>query len=133
MYSNEIKQQFLELRAQGLSLSAIAGQLNVSKSTLIEWGFELRRDLKNFKAIEHESLLERYRLTNVEKIKATATILERVRSELEKRTYEGVSTIKLIELSTHLEERAQHAVDSLILERKGVFSELAETGDTCEI
>ena len=40
MKEQEIVQQFIELRAQGLSFGKIAARLGVAKSTLINWSCE---------------------------------------------------------------------------------------------
>ncbi len=42
MHTNETKDRFIELRAQGLSLAKIASDLGVSKRTLVDWNHEFR-------------------------------------------------------------------------------------------
>lgn len=94
----EIKSQFIELRAKGLSYAKIARKLNVSKSTVANWSQELEAEIASLKAIELESLYERYYLTKENRIKLLGDQLKEIRSELKKRDLDEVSTDKLIEL-----------------------------------
>ena len=49
MYDTDTKNQFLELRAKGWSLSRIAERLNVARRTLVDWNRqELRKKLHRF-------------------------------------------------------------------------------------
>lgn len=56
MKDNKTKQRFIEFRAAGCSFDNIAKQLNVAKSTLIDWSKEFEYEVANLKAIELESL-----------------------------------------------------------------------------
>jgi len=52
MYSNETKNQFVELRAQGLSLDAISSQLSVPKTTLGRWHHESLEQIQRLRALQ---------------------------------------------------------------------------------
>jgi hypothetical protein len=46
MENEEMKNHFLELRAQGSSFSEIAGELNIDKPILLSWAKEIQDDVK---------------------------------------------------------------------------------------
>jgi transposase len=94
----ELKSKFIELRAKGYSYAKIARKLKVSKSTVANWSQELEAEIASLKAIELESLYERYYLTKESRIKLLGDQLKEIRSELKKRELDEVSTDKLIEL-----------------------------------
>ncbi len=58
MYSNDTKDQFLEMRAKGTSLSRIATDLHVSQRTLVGWNRQLAPDIRALRAIDLEALGE---------------------------------------------------------------------------
>jgi hypothetical protein len=58
MYSNDAKDQFLELRATGLSLARIASDLHVSQRTLVDWNRQLAPDIRALRALHLEALHE---------------------------------------------------------------------------
>lgn len=62
MKSSETKQQFVELRASGITYQKIAEELQVSKQTLINWSRELNDDLENYMAIERDHVLRQFLL-----------------------------------------------------------------------
>ncbi len=94
----ELKSQFIELRAKGLSYAKIARRLKVSKSTVANWSQELEAEIASLKAIELESLYERYYLTKESRIKLLGDQLKDIQAELKKRKLDRVSTEKLLEL-----------------------------------
>ena len=49
MKPNELKQQFIEARADGKSYSTIAGELHISKSTCTAWERELKDQIDALK------------------------------------------------------------------------------------
>ena len=98
MKDQETKSKFVELRAKGWSFDRIANELNVSKPTLIHWGKELELDIRNLKAIELESLQERFYMRKVQRIELFGEKLQAIRSELDKRDLTDLSTEKLFDL-----------------------------------
>jgi hypothetical protein len=59
MHTPEIRQKFVERRAQGWSYARIGTELGVAKSTLVEWSRQLRFELQNRRALELDDLQER--------------------------------------------------------------------------
>mgnify|MGYP003554969775 CR=1 FL=1 len=99
---NEVKQQFIELRAKGNSYDSIAAKLSVSKSTLIEWSRLLSTEIGNLKTIETDALLEKHKIAKMHQIETFGSQLSSVRSELDKRDLSNVPTEKLLNMELKL-------------------------------
>ena len=56
MHSEEIKNQFIELRAQEKTMEEISGVLNVCKRTLVQWNRQFADDIAGLRAVHRESL-----------------------------------------------------------------------------
>jgi len=92
------KQQFVELRAKGKSFAKISDELEVSKTTLIDWSKDLAEEITNLKQIELETLREQYKISREHRIKLYSEQLESIRGELSTRKLNDVPTGKLIDL-----------------------------------
>ena len=53
-----LKEQFIQLRAKGLSFDKISNELSTSKPTLLKWSVELDSEIANLAYLETETLLE---------------------------------------------------------------------------
>ena len=98
MKDQKVKEQFIELRAQGWSFVRIAKKLKVSKQTLINWSKELKLQISNMKAIELEALQEQYYLDRKARIEILGGRLQKFKEEIEKRDLKDIPTAKLYEL-----------------------------------
>ena len=98
MKDQETKSKFVELRAKGWSFERIADELEISKRILINWGKELELDIRNLKAIELESLQERFYMRKAQRIELFGEKLQAVKSELDKRDLSQLPTDKLFDL-----------------------------------
>lgn len=98
----EVKEEFLRLRARGLSYDKIARQLEVSKPTLLKWAAELHDELADAKIIEMDGVLEELGLAKRERVKAFASMLKRVLEEVAARDLTEVKTEKLVEMALDL-------------------------------
>ncbi len=94
----ELKDQFIELRAKGLSYQKISRRLKVSKSTLANWSTELEGEIASLRAMELEALYERYFLAKEGRIKLLGEQLKEIQAELKKRGLDQVSTDKLLDM-----------------------------------
>jgi transcriptional regulator with XRE-family HTH domain len=63
MIDLDTKKRFIELRAQGKSLRAVADELGVGRKTIVGWEREFKEHIENHKAIELDVLFEKHRLT----------------------------------------------------------------------
>ncbi len=98
MKDTATKARFVELRAQGLSYSRIAAELQISKQTLIDWGRDLQEEIDNLKAVELEAIQERFLMTKEKRLEAFGGLLQRIGEELKTRNLSDVETPKLFEM-----------------------------------
>ena len=104
---HELKTQFIELRAKGLSYQKISKRLKVSKSTLANWSAELEGEIASLRAMELEALYERYYLTKEARIKLLGDQLKAIQAELKTRKLDRVSTEKLLEMELKMLQTIQ--------------------------
>jgi hypothetical protein len=109
-----VKEQFVELRARGLSFTGIAKELQVSKQTLMNWSRDLSLEIRNRRAIEFEALLEMHALTREKRIEAIGQLLKRMNQELAARPLTEIPTERLLD-----------SILKLMAESEAVGSELS--------
>jgi transcriptional regulator len=105
--NNDIKQQFITLRAKGYSLTKIAEQIGKCRQTLSNWNSELQEEIENSKAIELEALFEECFLTKENRIKTFSQLLEKINKELDKRDFKSLSDDKLVDLKLKINQQLQ--------------------------
>jgi hypothetical protein len=115
MHTPEIRQKFVERRAQGWPLARIASELGVARSSLIEWSRQLRFEIQNQRAIELEALSDRLLGSRAARAAALSARLALVEDELKKRDLTQVSTRCLFSLSAALHTRIEHELGDLRL------------------
>lgn len=100
------KQQFIELRAKGYSYQKIAEQLSVSKPTLIDWSKDdqTSKDIHNQRTLYIDELQEQYAMTKRHRITVFGEVLNRAKTELDKRDLSEMSTDKLITMVIKLSD-----------------------------
>lgn len=96
------KDQFVELRARGISFATISTQLNVSKGTLVAWSKDLKDHLANMRQIELEATREKYRMGAERRMESFARQLESVEAELSTRPLATVPTERLFDMFVKL-------------------------------
>lgn len=94
---HELKAQFVELRARGLSYAKIASRLKVAKATLTNWSQELEAEIASLKAMELEALYESYHLLKEGRIKLLGEQLQTIQAEISKRDFKEVALDKLLD------------------------------------
>ncbi|MDC0449064.1 hypothetical protein OAL67_00450 [bacterium] len=104
MKNMEVKEKFIELRAKGNSLQTIAVELGVTKQTLINWGKTLDVELRNQKALEHDNLLAKYKITRESKLKMYTEMLNNIVDEVKSRDLTDIKTEKLYFLYMKISE-----------------------------
>ncbi|HRP01651.1 MAG TPA: helix-turn-helix domain-containing protein [Candidatus Kapabacteria bacterium] len=102
MIENEVKLEFVKLRASGLSYEKISQELKISKSTLIKWSKELSKEIANLKFFEMENLIRLHQLSFQEKATALLSKIKDVYSEIEVRPLQEMTVKELIEFHTFL-------------------------------
>ena len=91
-----VKEEFVELRAQGLPLKKVSEKLGVSTKTLVIWGKELRDEIANHRAVELEVIREKFYLTTEKRIELFGDVVERIKKELARRDFKDVPTATLV-------------------------------------
>ena len=94
-----LKESFIDLRAEGRSYADIAEKLDVSKPTLISWGHELGKEVANAKTLHFDALFERYAVGKAKRIEVFGKRLEAILAELDKRDLKDVKTDALLTLA----------------------------------
>jgi hypothetical protein len=84
-HSLDKKKKFIELRARGLSLQAIAKALKMAKGVAVDWNKEFREEVAAAHAIELEALQEEYYLTREAKIRLFGEKVRALLTEVGKR------------------------------------------------
>jgi hypothetical protein len=104
---NQLKSRFIEMRAKGLSIRAIAKDFKLSPQTISNWHVELEEEIARLKAIELEALYEEFHLFKAHRLKRLGGQLSAIEEELSKRELSDVSTDKLLELQLKYQDEAR--------------------------
>lgn len=129
-----LKDQFIELRAQGVSFAVIAERLGVAKSTLITWSKEAENDIGNLRQIYAEAMREKYRMGAERRVELFAKQLDAVEGELAKRDMTTVPTERLFDMLLKLgrEIGAQNPAITFKQKKLGEGFEFADLVPTAE-
>lgn len=79
------KENFIDLRSDGLSFDTIAKKLNISKNTLINLQIELEEEISNATFFKYQTILEKYKLTKINRVESHSKLFEKVMKEIESR------------------------------------------------
>lgn len=101
---NDVKDEFIILRAKGNSYDTIAKKLKVSKNTLISWSKDLKIEIKNYQNFEADMTLEKFKMSKNSQLVSLGEQLEKVREEINKRDLTDVPTPKLIDIEMKILE-----------------------------
>lgn len=91
------KTEFIMLRAEGKSYSAIAEQLHISKSTCTAWERELKDSIAELKQEQLEELYNSYFMTKEARIRKLGDTLENINTALEGVDLSTVAPEKLLD------------------------------------
>ena len=125
---HELKQRFIEMRAKDISYDKISKELGVSKQTLINWSKEFNIEISNLKAIEHESLIERYRLKEESSFKQLSDFISKIEEELGRRELKDVPTEKIFNMyCKHISVLQKRSFNIEFKETKDLMDEISGT------
>lgn len=81
---NKVEKQakFIELRAKGNSYDNIVKKLGVSKNTLLKWSKEFEAEIDDAIAFEKDTLMERYKMTELHLLELYGEELKSIREDL---------------------------------------------------
>ena len=117
-FKSELKEQFIELRAEGRSYADIATALNVSKPTLLNWSRELEREIANAKTLRLDALFETYLVGKAKRVETFGKKLQAILTELDKRDLAHLKTSLLLKLALDYGNRLSAEAEPLTLRDK---------------
>lgn len=97
MKTQEDKNRFIQLRAEGKSFSVIAKELNISKSTCSEWEKELNKEIATLKQEQLNEIYNSYYMTKEARIKKLGETLNKINSALDNIDLSAVPADKLLD------------------------------------
>ena len=107
MKPQELKQEFIRLRAEGRSYSYIAQELHISKSTCTKWEQMLEADIAQLKREELNTLYEEYAMKKEGRIRQLGDTLARIEDALQATDLAEVPPEKLLDLKLKYREALQ--------------------------
>ncbi|MBK8552798.1 MAG: hypothetical protein IPL53_17745 [Ignavibacteria bacterium] len=102
MKTNEQKEKFVQLRAEGNSFDKISDMLNISKPTLINWNVEFKKEIDNLEYLKYQSILEQYKLIKQKRIEFLSEHLSKINEAINNKNYEDLSIKDLIMIRKNL-------------------------------
>ena len=97
MKPQELKIEYIRMRAEGKSYSTIAKALGLSKSTCTAWERELTDRINELKQEQLDELYDSYYMTKESRIKQLGDTLEDINSALDAKDLENVPADKLLD------------------------------------
>ena len=107
MKTAEKREQYIIMRAEGLSYAKIAAQLGISKSTCSKWEKDFSDRIKTAREDRLKDLYTLYRLGRENHIKKLGETLERIDEALAKKDLTEIPADKLLKLKLEYEEKLQ--------------------------
>jgi transposase len=107
MKTQETREKFILLRAEGRSFDSIAKELGVSKPTLIKWSQKYEREINNAQYFVFQNLIEEYKVTKQERIFHLVKQLRKIYDALEKKDYNELSVKELVLLKEKKENELE--------------------------
>lgn len=102
-------QEFIQLKAQGLSYRKIAEKLGVSKTTLISWSKKYLPEIANLKSENLEALQEEYCLSIEARVHLWGKILNRIVNDIADRPLESIATEKLFDMMLKAQKKLEES------------------------
>lgn len=97
MKSKETKEQFIRLRAEGLSYAKISEQLNISKSTCSSWEKELSAKIVELKQERLQELYDEYGMAKEARIKKLGNVLHKIDDAIDESDFSAMTPSQLLE------------------------------------
>lgn len=107
MKPNELKHEFITLRAEGKSFSYIADKLHISKSTCSKWESKLEDDIAQLKREELNNLYDAYGMKKKARIQKLGDVLNRIEDALETTDLNEIPPEKLLDFKLKYTEALQ--------------------------
>ncbi len=118
--SQKVKLRVIELRAEGLSYSNIAKEVNIAKQTAVDIVRDNIEEVTTLQAVEMEALIDASRVNQRGRIEQLSELHSRLREEIARRDLSEVPTDKLIKLYLNTSETLKQEVKEDIPTAKSV-------------
>ena len=113
MKPNDQRNEFIRLRAEGKSYTAISKELNISKATCTAWEKELKEEIAEKKKEQLEEMYEAYYMTREARITKLGQTLESIEDALSEVDFTQVSPEKLLDYKLkYMEALKQEFIDT---------------------
>lgn len=99
----ETRKRFIDLRAEGWTLTKITEELSISYKTAISWNKEDTELIDMGRALHAEELQEKYFMAKLKRIELYGERLLAIKEELDKRDLSEIPTPKLFEMMVKCE------------------------------
>jgi len=110
---NDQKNEFIRLRAEGKSYTAIGKELSISKATCTAWDRELKAEIAEKKKEQLEEMYQAYYMTREARITKLGQALESIEDALSKADLTQVSPEKLLDYKLkYMEALKQEFIDT---------------------
>ena len=119
------QKKFIELRGKNWSFNRIAGEIKVSKSTLIKWDKEFTYEIANINQMELEALYEEFKMTKEQRLEYLGKLQKKLIKELEKRDLTDVKTDKLLDMLLKTNDKLEN-LDTIFTARVKTEDEIAD-------
>lgn len=119
MKDEATKRAFVRLRAEGKSYTAIAAELNISKSTCTAWERELQAEITEAQQITRDELTTAYRMTAEARVKELGETLDSINAALAQKDLTQLPADKLLALK--LKYTSALATASICQENEAMF------------
>lgn len=129
----ELKTEYIRLRAEGKSYSAICEQLHIAKATCTKWERELASQIDEIKRAELAELCESYGMTKEARIRRLGGTLEKINAALEQADFASIDPVKLLDFKLKYTEALKGeyvgtspALDTESIDAKGILAALGD-------
>ncbi len=109
MRTQEERQKFIQLRAEGLSFDKIARKTGISKPTLLKWSRKYESEIAELETGQLEALREQYCLSVEAKVKMWGKIVNEIGPELAGRRLSNVASEKLLDMLIKAQGKLEQA------------------------
>lgn len=107
MKPQEMKRQFVELRAEGKSFSAIAEELHISKTTCSKWEQEMESQISDLQKEQLRELYDSYHMGKEARIRRLGDTLARIDDALASADLSETDPAKLLDFKLKYTEALQ--------------------------
>ena len=98
MKSDETREKFIALRAEGVGYTAISKELNIARSTCYQWNQELRYRIDQARDERLLDLYEMYNITKEARIIQLHKILSKIDAAVDAADFSSMSAKDLLEV-----------------------------------